>query len=408
MNDFYAERVKMMDNSELSEFMKLVSRDDIISFAGGIPATDFFPTLELKELIDQLIKDNGGQIFQYSSTEGSQQIKEYILEFLEKRNIKAGLENLIITTGSQQALDLISKIYINPADKIMVEKPGYVGGIGAIKSYQANITGIEQQQDGINIEQLEEELTVFSRKGERIKFIYLVPDFSNPTGVRLSLAKRKSVLKLADKYNFYIIEDTPYSELNYSGERLPYIKEFDQTERIIMLGSFSKFFVPGLRIGWILAEEDTIELLGRAKQNADLASNSFGQELIAAAGKNGLVEQQIKKVIPLYRERLKAMGQALEKYFPDNTSWFIPQGGFFYWVQLPENINSSILFKKAVKNRVAFVTGCSFFADPRDGDNYIRLSFSNTEPAEIEKGIKLLASTIIKESEVRIKKPTKT
>lgn len=395
LDNLFADRVEEMSNGELAEFMKLIGQGDVLSFAGGIPASEVFPYSDLKDLNDRLFNELGAEVFQYCSTDGSDNLKKYIVSFLRDRNINTSKEELLITTGSQQALDLISKIFINTGDNIIVEKPGYVGGIGAIKSYQANLIGVDLDKNGLCVDILEEKLAKIYAKGEQIKFIYLVPDYSNPSGSRLSLERRKRILELAERYDFYIIEDTPYSELNYFNERLPFIKEFDKNKRVIMLGSFSKFFIPGMRVGWVCIEEEMIDLLTKAKQNTDLASNTYGQELLAFAGKTGLVDEQLKRVKPFYKERLLKMEDSLQRFFPENTSWYRPEGGFFFWVELPENIKSRDLFQLAIKNNLAFVTGNSFFPIYEDGNHYIRLSFSDTTPVEIEKGIELLAKIII-------------
>lgn len=395
MKEYFADRVGTMAGGELGDLMRLVGRDDIISFAGGIPSPDIFPTEELKEIILEIFEKERRQAFQYSSTEGRNDLRDYIVEFLSRRGIKTKREELIITSGSQQALDLIAKVLVNPGDPVLVEKPGYVGGIGALKSYQAQVIGIDMKEDGISIDRLEETLEKTVGGGRPVKYIYLVPDYSNPSGARLSAEKRRKVLDLAGKYDFYIMEDTPYSELNYYEKRLDFIKEYDRENRVVLLGSFSKFFVPGLRVAWTCAPRPFIDLLSRAKQDADLASNTIGQLIIARAGEKGLVEIQARRVQPFYRQRLETMGKALDKYFPATTSWFTPRGGFFFWVKLPAGVNSKELLKKAIKEeKVAFVPGTAFFADPADGLSYIRLSFSDIEPAMIEEGIKRLGQLI--------------
>lgn len=395
MKEYYAERVGTMAGGELGDLMRLVGRDDIISFAGGIPSPDIFPLEELKEIIRELLADEPRQVFQYSSTEGRIDLKDCIVEFLSRRGVKTSREELIITSGSQQALDLIAKVLVDPGDPVLVEKPGYVGGIGALKCYQARVTGIDMEEDGISIDCLEETVKKIVSEGRPVKYIYLVPDYSNPSGARLSAEKRRKILDLAGKYNFYILEDTPYSELNYYEERLDFIKEYDQENRVILLGSFSKFFVPGLRVAWVCAPRPFIDLLSRAKQDADLASSTIGQLVITRAGEKGLVETQARRVQPFYRERLEAMGTALDKYFPAETSWFTPRGGFFFWVKLPAGLNSKELLAKTIaEEKVAFVPGTAFFADPQDGYSYLRLSFSDIKPAMIEEGIKRLGQAI--------------
>ncbi len=394
MEHLYAERVKQMENGELSAIMKLVGRDDIISFAGGIPANEIFPVQELTELVKELLEDKGPTVFQYSSTDGSDILKEYILSFLRERNVVSIKKNILITTGSQQALDLLSKIFIDPGDKVIVEKPGYVGGIGAIQSYEADIIGVEMDKDGIRTDILEQELKNLSKQNIRLKFIYLVPDYSNPSGVRLSLKRRIKILELASKYNFYIIEDTPYSELNYYGERLPFLKEMDEENRVIFLGTFSKFFIPGMRIGWVCGNQKLIELLGRAKQNTDLASNSFGQHLIALAGERGLIKKQIEQVKPYYRKKLITMAEAMEEFMPASVTWNRPEGGFFFWIKLPRSIKSRELLDMAIEEKVAFVTGNSFFPVFEDGNHYARVSFCNTPNNLIKDGIRVLGNLI--------------
>ncbi|MFW5995932.1 MAG: PLP-dependent aminotransferase family protein [Halanaerobiaceae bacterium] len=394
MDNLFAERVKQMENGELGDLMRLIGQDDIISFAGGIPSPDIFPVSELNEIAGKLLSGQGKMMYQYSSTEGSDLLKEYLVEYLGEREINTSPDELIITAGSQQALDLVSKIFIDPGDKVIVEKPGYVGGIGAIKSYEADIVSITMESDGIDTEELEEQLNEIAGKGGRVKFVYLVPDFSNPSGARLGRKKRRRVLELASEFNFYILEDTPYSELNYYDDRFDYIKQYDREERVIFLGSFSKFFVPGLRVGWVCAPEEMIDFLSRAKQNTDLATGTFGQLLLYQAGCEGLIDKQAEKVKPFYRERLETMASALEEYFPSGTDWYDSRGGFFFWVKLPEGVDSRKLLNRAIESKVAFVTGSSFFADPEDGKRYMRLSFSDVRPQDIKDGIRILGGLI--------------
>lgn len=391
-----ARRVKQMANGELAELMGLIDRDDLISFAGGIPDECIFPQEQLSEITESLFERLGSKVFQYSSTDGSRELREYLVEFLAERGIRTFLKEIIITTGSQQGLDLVSKIFIDPGDVVFTEKPGYVGGIGAIKSYEAEVIGIDMEKDGIDVEQLETELKACSHEGKRVKFIYLVPDYSNPSGIRLSLEKRIRILELAEEYDFYILEDTPYSELTYYHETIPYLKELDKNKRVILMGTFSKFFIPGLRIAWICAEKELIDVFCRAKQNADLASNSYGQFLLTEAGKRGLLNKQLERVLPYYKERMEAMKRALNEYMPEEVSWFDVKGGFFYWLKLPTNVTGRVLFRKAIGEKLAFVTGNSFFPIDSDGDNYIRLSFSKTPVDDIDKGIERLARLIRK------------
>ena len=394
MDNKYADRLKMMENKELGDLMRIIGRDDLISFAGGIPSKDIFPVKELNQITEKIMTEKPKEFYQYSSTEGNNPLRDYLAEFLNQRGLDTAGKNIIITTGSQQALDLVAKLFINPNDKVVVEQPGYGGGIGAFKSYQANIKGIPVEKDGINVDLLEKYLSELKQKNEYIKFLYLVPDYSNPSGARLSLAKRKKILALAGEYDFKIIEDTPYSELNYFDERIDYIKKYDSENRVILLGTFSKFFVPGLRVAWVCSNPEFINLLSQAKQNTDLASATPGQLILYQAGISGLLDKQIKRIAPFYRERLEAMGQALDKYFPETADWFQPKGGFFFWVKLPSGMNSRKLLDQAIEKKVAFVTGSSFFVQAEEGYRYMRLSFSDSVPEDIDKGIKILSDLI--------------
>lgn len=394
MKNKLAGRVKEMENKELGDLMRIIGRDDLISFAGGVPSSDVFPVAELNKITEDILSQRGKEFYQYSSTEGNNLLRDFLTEYLTERGLDIERRQLIITSGSQQALDLLAKLFINPGDKVVMEQPGYVGGIGAFKSYQADIKGIPVQEDGLNVGLLRDYLEKLAAGGDSIKFLYIVPDYSNPSGARLSAAKRQKILSLAEKHDFYILEDTPYSELNYYDSRLDYIKTYDTEDRVILLGTFSKFFVPGFRIAWVCGTEQVVKYVSRAKQNADLASATPGQMIFYQAGKEGLLKKQREKIAPVYRTRLETMSRALDRYFPDSASWFKPQGGFFFWIELPSGINSRELLNQAVEEKVAFVTGKAFFIDPEDGNQYIRLSFSDTKPEKIKQGIKILGNLI--------------
>ena len=394
MDEKLADRLEEMENEELGDLMRIIGRDDLISFAGGIPDLAIFPTEKLNQVTKRVLEEKQEEFYQYSSTEGHDLLRDYLVEFLTERGLNPKRDELIITSGSQQALDLAAKIFLNPGDRVVVEKPSYAGAIGTFKSYEAKIKEIPIARDGLKVGLLEEYLQKLKQKGQAIKFIYLVPDYSNPSGACLSAKKRQEILRLAREYDFYIIEDTPYSELNYYNDRLDYIKSYDSSNRVILLGSFSKFFVPGFRIAWIHNSKKFIELASKAKQNTDLASGTAGQLIFYQAGKEGLLEEQIKRVADFYRPRLEAMSQALDNYFPSTTEWFKPEGGFFFWIKLPPGIKSRELLEKALKEKVAFVTGSAFMVNPSDGDKYMRLSFSNSKPKDIKAGIKILGELL--------------
>ncbi|MCK8828561.1 PLP-dependent aminotransferase family protein [Natroniella acetigena] len=394
MKEKLADRLEEMENEELADLMRIIGRDDLISFAGGIPDTEIFPTDRLKQITEEVIANKGAEFYQYSSTEGNELLRKYLVDFLTERGLTPEFEEMIITSGSQQALDLVGKVFLNPGDRIVVEQPSYLGAIGAFKGYRPEIKEIPIEEDGIKVEALAVYLSQLKQRGESIKFIYLVPDYSNPSGARLSVKKRKEILNLAEKYNFYIIEDTAYSELNYYGQRLDYIKSYDSSDRVILLGSFSKFFVPGFRIAWIYNSKQFVQLVSKAKQNMDLASATAGQLILQRAGKEGLLAEQIERTKDFYRPRLEAMANALDDHFPQTAQWFRPEGGFFFWVKLPEGFDSRQLLEEALEQKVAFVTGSAFMTNPADGCRYLRLSFSNSQVDDIRAGIKILGQLI--------------
>jgi len=312
---------------------------------------------------------------------------------MKKKKIKCKLNEIIITTGSQQILDLTAKIFFNIGDYLIVECPTYLGALSAFQAYQPNYIPVHIGKGGMKIEELEEKLK--KNKNKPIDLIYTVPTFQNPSGVTMSLEKRKHLLEIARKYNLIIVEDDPYSELRYSGKPVPSIKSLDKDDIVLYTSTFSKILSPGFRLGWAIANEEIIQKIVIAKQGADLCTNTFVQWIAEEYLRSGLVDKQIPKIKKMYEKKRDLMLEALEKYFPEGCKWTRPDGGMFLWVTVPHRIDTKKMFQEAIKEKVAYVHGAAFCVDGK-GHNSMRLNFSNAEDKKIEIGVKRLAKIIKK------------
>ncbi len=390
---------RSMKRSVIRELLKLVEKPEIISFAGGLPAPNTFPVDELKEIVSSSLSKYGNIMLQYGATEGDARLKRLLLKrFMEKTTVK-GLDekNILIVSASQQALDMVGKLFIDRDDLIVVENPSYLGGLSAFRAYGAKMIGVDLEDDGINIEQFEEKINKIYKSGKKIKFFYTIPDFQNPAGVCTSLEKRKKIIEIANKYDFMIIEDAPYKELRYEKQDLPYLYELDYSGRVIGLFTFSKIYCPGLRLGWIIAHSTVIDKLVIIKQAVDLCTAPFNQIITAEYMERGLLEDRISKNIQLYSKRRDLMLDAFDKYFPKNKGikWTKPEGGLFLWVTLPEYANADELFYEVIKNNVAYVIGSAFYGD-KPKYNSFRMNFSYPTEDKIEEGVKRLAEVLDK------------
>lgn len=395
--DRYAQRTQRMQSSVVRELLKLTEQPDVISFAGGLPAPDVFPVKEFQEACQKVLAEHGPQALQYSTTEGYRPLREMIARHTARYGIVVSAENILITSGSQQALDLIGKVFINPGDRILVEKPTYLGALQAWNTYQAEYITVPLDDDGIQTEGLEEALRIGP------KFLYVLPNFHNPAGVTLSLERRKKLIELADHYGVPIIEDDPYGQLRYEGDHLPALFVIDNevqghngvpySGNVIYLSTFSKTLAPGLRLGWVIAPVEVIKKLVQAKQGSDLHTSTFTQMVAYEVARGGFLDRHVRFIRQVYRERRDAMLDALERYFPEGIRWTHPQGGLFLWVILPEDLDASEILKEAIKEKVAFVPGVAFYADG-SGRNTMRLNFSYMTPDKIEEGIKRLARVL--------------
>lgn len=387
----YADRIKGMKASEIRELLKVVQDPTIISFGGGMPSPDSFPVKDIKKITAKVLKEHGKQALQYGTTEGLENLRKSIAKEMKKVGIKCSKDEILITTGSQQALDIIAKVFLNPKDFVAVENPTYLGALTAFNSYQARYVPIQMDKEGMITDELEKKLAECKKQKKQVKFIYTVPTFQNPSGLSLSLKRRKHLLEIAAKHKIPIVEDDPYSELRYSGKPLPSLKKLDRKNLVIHFGTFSKNLSPGFRLGWVVADKKTIRKFVIAKQGIDLCSNVVCQYIADEYLRSGLVEKHLKKVRRMYKRKRNIMLKALKKHFPKEARWVKPEGGLFLWVTLSGKIDTEKIFWKAPKQgKVAFVHGAAFCSDEK-GHNMLRLNFSNTDDDKIEKGIKRLA-----------------
>jgi len=389
LNWMLSEKSKNTPPSLIREILKVTQDPEIISFGGGLPNPISFPDEALSESMDRVVKNYGSKVFQYSITAGLPQLRAYIAERYNRRfNMGVDENDIIITTGSQQALDLLAKAMIDVGDNILIEKPGYLGAIQAFSQYEPQFVPVELNNNGMDMDKLENIL-----KERKIKFGYVVPNFQNPTGITYSQETRNRFYELMEANNFVLIEDDPYGELRFKGEHLPYIAG-GKTPFSVVLGSFSKIVTPGMRLGYMICKNpQLLKAANTAKEAADLHTNIFAQYVIWDYLMHNDLDEHIKKIKALYREQSGQMLDAIDKYFPKNISHTIPEGGMFMWVTLPEGQSSMELFKKAVANKVAFVPGDPFYVDMKD-TNTLRLNYTNSSPEMIVEGIKRLAAIL--------------
>ena len=390
---FYSKNVMNIDRSAIRDLLKITRQRDMISFGGGLPSPETFPVKEMEEISCQLLREKGAVALQYGPTEGELALREEIAKWMRREKATVKPENILITSGAQQGLDVISKVFLDPDDIIIVELPSYMGGLQSFSAYRAKIVGVPQDNDGMQMDLLEKTLANLAECNKRPKFIYVVPDFQNPSGVTMTLERRKRLLELAQTYEVPIIEDSPYRDLRFAGDFVPMLCSLDKENYVITLGTFSKLLCPGLRLAWITLSTQWIERMVAAKQSMDLSSPIFNQLLVAEYLKRGLLPQQVEKIRRLYSKKRGVMMNALQRYMPEGVEWTEPEGGLFLWVKLPENMDATALFPKAVENKVAYVVGSAFHCNGK-GQNTMRLNFSFPSEKQIEEGIKRLAKML--------------
>jgi len=395
--DFISKRGASLKPSAIREIFKYSGDPSFISFAGGYPDPDVFPVEELKEVSVEALDKYAKKALQYSATEGVPELRQYLVKFMEEEeNVKGlGEENIIITTASQQSLFLVGLVLIDPGDVVMVEAPTYLGALSAFDPFEPDYVSVPTDDDGIIPEKLEEMVVDLKKKGKKVKFLYVIPTFQNPAGYTLSLERRKRIVEIAEEQDFLIVEDDPYSYLVYEGERPPCVKSFDKSDHVIYLSTFSKTFVPGFRLGWIVAHKDIIRRIAISKQAADLCTGAYMQYITYLYMQKGHFMKHIDTMRDIYKVKHAAMLEALDKYMSDipGVYWSKPKGGFFVWLVLPETVDCDQLFDKAIEHKVVYVRGSAFFADGQ-GKNTARLNFSQPKVEDIDKGIKILADVI--------------
>lgn len=385
-----ANRTEMMGANAIREILKVVSQPGMISLAGGIPAPESFPMEIIRELTSKVFEKYDSAAFQYDLTEGFAPLRAVLSDYLQKKGIVATAEEIIVASGSQGVLDALGKVLISKRDRIAVEAPTYLGAISAFNPYEPEYVRMDTDDDGLVPESLEQAL-----RADGLKFVYLVPTFQNPTGRTITLERRKQIADIIKKHNALLIEDDPYSALRYRGEELPPIKTL-APENVVYISTLSKIFAPGLRIGFCVAPELIRKWLVLVKQGTDLHTSTFNQALAAEYLSGGYLEQHLPKILSIYKPRQEAMLHALGTYFPDNFKWSKPDGGMFVWAEGPRGLDMEKIYWAAVQRNTAFVPGKFFFTGNGEGDETMRLNYTMSEEASIDRAVKTL-SEVIKE-----------
>lgn len=388
--NLFSKKTADLSGSAIRATFKLLADPEIISFAGGAPSPDVFPKKELELIAQDIFATRGNLALQYGITEGYDPLRSFVKDRLCKQGVITEKDNVIITTGGQQAIDLCTKVLINEGDNVVVEAPSFVGGLNCFRSYGANMLAVNVLSDGMDLDYLEEEIL----KKVNVKLVYTIATFQNPSGITMCLEKRKKLLELSDKYDFYILEDNPYGELRYKGEAVPTIKSMDVNGRVIYAGSFSKTLSPGLRIGFFSARDDILEKMVVTKQVTDVHTPVLNQLVAYDFVTKYDYDAHIKKSCDLYGKKNALMLQCMDEMFPSYCTYTRPEGGLFLWCNLPESFDSAQLFKKGVEKKVAFVPGSSCMVDQNVKYSCFRLNFSNTSDENIRKGIGILADVI--------------
>jgi 2-aminoadipate transaminase len=400
----YANRVKGMKTAASRDLMATLSRPGIISLAGGFPDTRAFGEEAFKE-ISRHIAPDAAQALQYGPTSGLDAIKDVIVEVMATERTPARQEDVFVTTGAQQGLDLIAKVFLDEGDAILCEGPTYAGALNAFAAYRPRIAHVPMDRAGIIPVAAHEILEKASKQGLHVKFIYTVPNFQNPTGVTLVTERRRQLLELAREFDLVVVEDNPYGMLRFEGEPLPTLAALDQeregvVDRVVYLGTFSKIFAPGVRLGWVHAQPGILHKINVGKQGADLCSSNLSQMMICSYFQSADWRAYVRRLTSIYRERRDAMLDSLAEFMPKEVHWTHPEGGLFVWATLPSYLDATAMLPRAIGRNVAYVPGEGFYAGGA-GKNHMRLNFSFVEPERIRRGIELLSEVIRERMELR-------
>jgi 2-aminoadipate transaminase len=391
--NLYSEATSLLKSSEVRDLMSVTGRSDIISFAGGLPFIGGLPPEDISAAMDTVISESYTEAFQYGETEGRETLKSMLVELMAEEGLGAESEHILITTGSQQALDLLARALVDPGDRIVIEGPTYVGALAAFRPVNPDFITVPLDDSGVQVDVLREELDRL--RGAPPKFLYVVPNFHNPGGVTMTPERRESLLEVATKHDLLIIEDNPYGLLRFAGEPCEPIAARDR-KGVVYVGTLSKIISPGIRTGWMLAPAPILERVAKLKQGADLCSPGLSQMFAEQYIRQGLWKKNLERLKPIYRSRRDAMVQALEEHFPAEARWTHPEGGLFIWATLPPYLDTAKMLPLAILQRVAYVPGTAFFADG-SGARHLRLNFSYCTEEQIAEGIKRLGKVIKKE-----------
>ena len=395
LQERYAHRAAHMKPSEIRSLFAVASRPEIVSLAGGMPNLSAIPMDMMAGIVEKLIREDGQEALQYGSGQGHPQLREQICDVMALEGIKANPDDVLVTTGSQQALDLISRIFIDPGDVVLVEAPSYVGALGTFAQYEASVVHVEMDENGLIPEALRQAIKTLRYQGRRIKFLYLIPNYQNPAGVLLPADRRSEILDICRSEKIFIVEDNPYGLLGFDRPS-PNAMRAEDSENVIYLGSFSKTIVPGFRIGWALVPQSLKEKLVIASESSILCPSNFSQMAIASYLANQPWREQIASFCALYKVRRDAMLSALDAYFPKAATWTKPAGGFYVWVTLPPEIDTKAMVPRAIAAKVAYVPGTAFFADGF-GSWSLRLSYCYPTPERITQGVMALSKVVEEE-----------
>jgi 2-aminoadipate transaminase len=389
----FASRTRVMTSSAMRDLMAITARPEVISLAGGLPDTTTFPAEELAALMSKVAAESAARALQYGPTEGLDELKDCIVEVMAEEGMDADPEDLLVTTGGQQVIDLVCKALIDPGDVIVAEAPTYPGAVPTFSSYQADVVQVAMDEDGMRIDALEAALDRLAEEGRTPKFIYTVPSFQNPAGVTMAHDRRRRLVRIAAERELLVLEDNPYGLLRYEGEAQPTLYAMDGGEYVIYLGTFSKILSPGLRLGWAAAPPPVLQKLNLGKQAADLCSAPFAQHFVAAFFRHGDWRGYLARQRALYHRRRDVMFEALAEHFPAEATWTRPQGGLFLWATMPDFIDTTDLLARALREHVAFVPGRAAYLDGR-GSTEMRLNFSGVSEDDIREGVRRIGKVV--------------
>ncbi|MBW3577251.1 MAG: PLP-dependent aminotransferase family protein [Actinobacteria bacterium] len=394
----YAERTRGLSASEIRALFAVASRPEVVSLAGGMPYTAALDLAAVEDAVLQVLRDHGATALQYSEGEGRADLREQLIEVMAAEGVPAHVDDLVVTVGGQQALELITKLFVDPGDVVVAEGPTYVGALGALSSHQAEVAHVEMDDQGLIPEALEETISRLRAAGRTITFLYTIPNHQNPAGVSLSVPRRERIAELAQRHDLIVLEDNPYGLLDFAGETWPALRSLIP-DRVVYVGTVSKTFAPGVRVGWVAAPGPVRDKFILLREAADLCQSNLTQMVVENWLSRQAWREQVKRFREVYRERAEAMLAALDEHFPPDSRWTRPTGGFYVWVTVPDGVDTSDLLAKAINHRVAYVPGRGFYADGQ-GSHQLRLSFSYPTPDRIREGVARLGELLHDEVEL--------